>query len=457
MMPRPEALHPAAARMLARLDELAFHPGHEFPRIIRLEEPITGADPLGWLAAQPGRIKGYWSSRDAELEVAALGEADEVKGGQSGDYAACWNALRDRWAIAPAGIRYYGGFRFGPWHPHDSSWRPFQAYRFILPEFELLRDAQGRGILAANLFFRPGYDPISAARRLLGAMQFPESLKPRAAGRAQGRHEIPDRNQWNALVQQALADIRAGRLEKVVLARRVCFVLDQAVDAFTLVHRMREEAGRCYLFCGVHALGHAFVGASPERLYSRNGQSLSSEALAGTRPRGQTAQEDAALESELHENPKEQSEHRMVIDGIRAALASLGAVVRHDPTPSVLKLARVQHLVTRMQADLPPTVGDADILRALHPTPAVGGQPTAAAMEWLCRMEPFDRGWYTGPVGWVSPDAAEFAVALRCGLASGDRLCLFSGAGIVRDSDPEAEWAEMESKIGNILSILGSQ
>lgn len=457
MMLRPEALHPAAARLFARLDDLASHPGRDFPRIIRLEEPISGADPLGWLAAQPSRIKGYWSSRDGELEVAALGEADEVKGEQPGDYAACWLALRKRWALAPAGIRYYGGFRFGPWHPNDSSWRPFQAYRFILPEFELLRDAKGQGILAANLFFRPGHDPISSARHLLGTMQFPETLKPCTAGHPQGRYEIPDRNQWNALVKQALGDIRAGRLEKVLLARRVCLVLDQSVDAFTLIHRMREEAGRCYLFCGVHALGHAFVGASPERLYFRKGRSLSSEALAGTRPRGQTAQEDAALETELRENPKEQSEHRMVIDGIRAALSSLGASVQHDPAPSVLKLARVQHLVTRMQADLPLTVGDADILHALHPTPAVGGQPAAAAMEWLCRMEPFDRGWYTGPVGWVSPDAAEFAVALRCGLAAGNHLCLFSGAGIVRDSDPEAEWAEIELKISNVLSILGAQ
>ncbi len=457
MNPGPACPHPAAGRLRARIAALPDPRAGREPRLIRIEEELDGVDPLGWLAEQPGRIKGYWVSRGGELEVAALGEADEVKGRRAGDYAACWGALRERWAHAPAGVRYYGGFRFGPWHAQDPSWQPFQAYRFILPEFEVLRGADGRRRLAANLFFRADADPRPPACDALRAMRFPDRFAPEPAGRARGRHDAPDRAHWIASVERALSDIRAGRLDKVVLARRVCFALDRAVNAFTLVHRMREESGRCYLFCGVHAMGHAFVGASPERLYARAGARLSSEAVAGTRPRGRTPEEDAASERALRESPKEQDEHRLVVEGIRRALASLGAEVRHDSAPAVLKLARVQHLVTGIEAGLPPGVGDPEILGALHPTPAVGGHPPGAAMELLRELEPFDRGWYTGPVGWAGPDAAEFAVALRCGLAADNRLCLFSGAGIVRDSDPEAEWGEIESKIENVLAILRAE
>ncbi|HMP74851.1 MAG TPA: isochorismate synthase [Kiritimatiellia bacterium] len=455
----PSATMPLAAcrrleEQLARLPTDALN-GHS--RLLRLRESVESADLLAWLAAQPGRIKGYWADRDGGLEVAALGEADEVKGETAGDYAACWRALRERWPDADPETRYYGGFRFGPWHPSDPSWRPFQAYRFILPAFELLRRDDGRCELVCNLCPQPGRDPVAEARETLRAMTFPAAFQPSVIRGARGRHDTPARDAWISLVQQVLASLRAREVEKVVLARRVCFELEQAVDAFTLIHRMREEAGRCYLFCGVHQLGVAFVGASPERLYQRIGRRLRSEAVAGTRPRGATADEDLRLGDELMQSAKEQREHRLVVDGIRAALNPLAASIRIEPRMSLLKLARLQHLVTRIEADLSGTTDDPALLSALHPTPAVGGLPPARALPLLQRLEPFDRGWYTGPVGWVGPDSAEFAVAIRCGLAAGSKLCLFSGAGIVEGADPAAEWDEIESKLANFLAILRTE
>lgn len=452
----PQSPGDAVRRLSAQLDRVSRAPSPDQPVLLRLREPIAPSDLLAWLAAQPGRIKGYWVDRDGGLEVAALGEADEIKGEQAGDYAGCWQALRARWPGADPDTRYYGGFRFGPWHPKDPSWRPFQAYRFILPEFELIRRADGACELVCNLFFQPGRDPVDAARATLQQMQFPSAFQPNPVGATKGRHDMPDRDYWMRAVEEALGAIRAGRLEKVVLARRVCFELERAVDAFTLIHRMREESGRCYQFCGVHEAGVAFVGASPERLYQRIGRRLRSEAVAGTRSRGAGADADAALGTELLASVKDQQEHRLVVEGIRAALTPLSKSVHHDAEPALLKLARLQHLVTRVEAELREGVDDPAVLRALHPTPAVGGKPAGAALDWLARVEPFDRGWYTGPVGWVSPDAAEFAVALRCGLAAGSRLCLFSGAGIVADSDPASEWDEIESKLSTFLAILRS-
>ncbi|MCO5044464.1 MAG: isochorismate synthase [Verrucomicrobia bacterium] len=444
----------ACRRLETRLKELAAAPKARTSHLVRLSERLGAVDLLGWLAAQPGKIKGYWADRDGGLEVAALGEADEVKGETAGDYQTCWRELKERWNGADTDTRYYGGFRFGPWHPDDPSWAPFQAYRFVLPEFELIRREEGACELICNLSFRAERDPIPSALATLRAMQFPSSFQPKAVGRVLGRHDTPGRERWLRIVKEGLSAVRAREVEKVVLARRACFELEHSVDAFTLIHRMREEAGRCYLFCGVHQLGVAFVGASPERLYKRQGRTLHSEAVAGTRVRGATPSEDEALATALAQSAKERQEHQLVVDGIREGLSSLSSSIRIAEAPSILKLARLQHLVTKIEANLRPEVDDATLLGALHPTPAVGGRPAAEAIQLLNRLEPFDRGWYTGPVGWVGPDAAEFAVAIRCGVSAGSTLCLFSGAGIVADSDPAAEWDEIESKLSTFLSIL---
>jgi menaquinone-specific isochorismate synthase len=121
---------------------------------------------------------------------------------------------------------------------------------------------------------------------------------------------------------------------------------------------------------------------------------------------------------------------------------------------TILKLNQVQHLYTQCQGILKPDLTDADILPKLHPTPAVGGFPRTQALQLIEELEPFARGWYAAPVGWVGFDCAEFAVAIRSGLVDLDRLLLFAGAGIVIGSQPEAEWAEIENKIRHFTELF---
>jgi menaquinone-specific isochorismate synthase len=444
----------ARDQLLARIESLT--PASVAGRLMRFRERVeSDTDLLGWLAAQPGRIRGFWADREGGTEVAALGEADEVKGSIPGDYAACLRELNRRWPGADPDTRYYGGFRFGDWQSDDIAWRAFQAYRFVLPEVELIRRGDGRLELVCNVCGIDRADPLHALRETLRGIAPGAPLQPRPMARAIKRQDAPDNAAWLAIVERALAAIRTGDLEKIVLARRVSFELEHPADPFTLTRRVREEAGRCYLYAGVHDIGLAFIGASPERLYSRSGRSLRSEALAGTRPRASDAEIDEILARALMDDPKERREHRVVVEGIVKALTPLSRQCRADAVPSVLKLANVQHLLTRIEADLLQDTDDAALLRALHPTPALGGQPPSAAREWIAKLEPFDRGWYAGPIGWIAPDSAEFAVAIRCGLVAGNRLLLFSGAGIVAGSDPAAEWDEMESKLAGFLKILG--
>jgi len=180
-----------------------------------------------------------------------------------------------------------------------------------------------------------------------------------------------------------------------------------------------------------------------------------SEAVAGTRPRGETKAEDAALREELLQSLKERREHAFVEDAIRADLESVCTTVQSPEATDELALARGRHLHSRIQGTLHADTHTADLLKRLPPTPAVGGVPTDNAVAAIRAQEPFDRGWYAGPVGWVGRDTAEFAVALRAGLVEDNQIALFSGAGIVDGSTPDREWEEIEQKIGDFAAIMG--
>jgi len=211
----------------------------------------------------------------------------------------------------------------------------------------------------------------------------------------------------------------------------------------------------CYHFAVRPANGPAFVGASPERLFRREGRCVVSEAVAGTRPRGDTEEEDARLRRELLQSPKERREHAFVEKAIREDLTQVCTSVQSPNGTGELALARGCHLHSQLTGTLRSGTTTTDLLEKLHPTPAVGGVPTDDAVAAIRAQEPFDRGWYAGPVGWIGREAAEFAVGLRAGLVEETQIALFSGAGIVDGSVPDREWEEIEQKIGDFAAIMG--
>jgi len=160
------------------------------------------------------------------------------------------------------------------------------------------------------------------------------------------------------------------------------------------------------------------------------------------------------LRDELFESPKERREHAFVQEAIRAELEQLCTNVETPDAPGELALARSRHLHAPLTGTLRSGMGTIDLLKGLHPTPAVGGVPKDAALTAIRTQEPFDRGWYAGPVGWVGDGEAEFSVAIRSGLVQNARLALFSGAGIVDGSVPDREWEEIEQKIGDFAAVL---
>jgi menaquinone-specific isochorismate synthase len=269
------------------------------------------------------------------------------------------------------------------------------------------------------------------------------------------RTDHPDREGWRLNVERALAAFLEGRLDKVVLARRTEFGFAEEVDAALLAERLEEATPGCFHFYVEPEAGVAFVGASPERLFRREGYLIESEAVAGTRPRGASEADDDELRDDLLRSEKDKAEHDHVRVGIGEALGPLCDELEVEGGASEMKTASRRHLVSRVRGVLREGVTDPEILRALHPTPAVGGYPKEEALAEIRAAEPFDRGWYAGPVGWIGANEAEFAVGIRSGLVRGRSLSLFSGAGIVEGSVSEAEWAEVEQKIGDFTGIFG--
>ena len=410
--------------------------------------------PLRWLRDQSLPSKLYWSGREDGGGVAAVGAADLREGDVSEDQDALRKRLVPLLSSGDRRSRYYGGLRFDHLREPDAGWAPFGAYRFVLPRFEL-HAGDGEATLVCNLVLPRD------ARRQLGILEEIESLSfPRESSgdvlpEPVSRADHPDEKGWGHAVERALSAFSEGRLGKVVLARRTELGFAREVDASLLAERLKEATPGCFHFYVEPEEGVAFVGASPERLFRREGRDIKSEAVSGTRPRGASEADDAELREDLLRSEKDKAEHDHVRIGIGEALGPLCDELEVEAGVWEMKLASRRHLVSRARGTLREGITDAEVLGALHPTPAVGGYPKGEALEEIRTVEPFDRGWYAGPVGWIGANGAEFAVGIRSGLVRGCSLSLFSGAGIVEGSVPEAEWAEIEQKIGDFTGMFG--
>jgi menaquinone-specific isochorismate synthase len=262
---------------------------------------------------------------------------------------------------------------------------------------------------------------------------------------------VPEEFVWRGAVETAVARMQRGELEKVVLARAVDVVAEATVDARIVAGRLARRFPSCFTY-----VCDGLVGASPELLVRRTGRQAESLVLAGTVGRSADDDEDARLEQSLLASAKDRHEHRLAVESVMANLRGTAVEVEADEGPQLLRLANLSHLATHVQAWLPHDAPSAlSLALRLHPTAAVGGTPAAAALELIRALEAAPRERYAGPVGWVDASGdGEFALALRCAQLDGARARLWAGAGIVAESDPDAEVAETTVKLEAALSAL---
>lgn len=474
------------------------------PVVASLVEPAQPLDPIALFAHAPADLaRALWWRTDS-LALVGLGEALALGPSESipdrwrvpreaspAWLAQAWRRLAAEALVdapsdspAPAGPLLLGGFAFDPLRLAEPAWRSFPAARLVLPRLLLLGEGD-RWWLASTLVAWPGRDPageLEELRRLRALLLEPgagnDTIQPaangwaasrrdkladhRAAGRAgpamgaasPARVELCSPERWQAMVERAIAAIRRGELAKVVLARAVGVICQEPVSVERALRRLAKDYPGCTLFA--FSYGDAvFLGATPERLVRLHARRVETMALAGSIRRGTTPEEDAALAGALLASEKDRQEHAVVVDEIRAALAPLCRSLEIPGEPSLLSMRNVHHLATPVVGELAGDHTVLDLVERLHPTPAVGGAPRAAALAFIRAHEPVDRGWYAGPVGWVDrAGEGEFAVALRSGLIHSRTARLYAGCGILADSDPEAEYAESELKLQPLLRAL---
>jgi isochorismate synthase len=257
--------------------------------------------------------------------------------------------------------------------------------------------------------------------------------------------------EWTAALVAARSELRAGRAAKVVLARELVIETDRPLSRRAVLEQLRRAYPTAMAFAA-----DGFVGASPELLVERDGQLVRSHPMAGTAPRHADPARDAALAAELVASTKNMGEHRFTIDMVHDTLLPWCSYLDEEAEPSIVAMANVQHLATRVEGRLSsPPASVIELMRALHPTPAVNGVPGATALELIDQYEGFDRGCYGGPVGWV--DAAgngAWTVGIRSAEIEGCQARLFAGVGVVADSDPAAELAETRVKFEAVLNAI---
>ncbi|MGO9751187.1 MAG: isochorismate synthase MenF [Solirubrobacteraceae bacterium] len=430
---------------------------------------LESLDPSALVAAsqRPGE---HWfcmeqGDRDGAA-VAALGCAVELTASGPARFEAMdrrWRALAGAALADPpagpsgSGLIAVGGFAFAPGGGDSPSWEGFAPASLVVPEVSFARRG-GETWLTLNALLRPDDSATELQQRIdarLGRLSNgPLPLvDPALTGSYSIRSPMPPTH-YEEAVARAVQRIRAGELEKIVLAREVAVRAPNVHDPAAIFGVLREQFQSCY----VYAVGRGeatFLGASPELLVRREGQRASTVALAGSTRRSADPSVDEHLAQQLLCSDKEREENAIVARRISRALAPYAVWVTAALEPVVVRVANIQHLAAPIRAQLRGPVGVLELAAALHPTPAVGGEPSDVAQRLIPALEGIDRGWYAGPVGWSDAGGdGEFCVGLRCALLRGADATCYAGCGIVRDSDPAAELAETEVKLQALLPVL---
>lgn len=415
----------------------------------------------------------WWAPRDG-IEIAGLGVAAAISASGAerfGEIERRGRELLARVEVAggdapPITPRLWGGFAFAPGAASAPPWSDFGDAWFVLPRATYMRrgdrgwlslvvDGGGRaaregasaelcGLLDQLVRASRGDDGVRRWERGLDAAgEGPEILRLRQL----------DPGLWRERVEGIREVIAGGRCEKIVYARRTEVELARPIDETALLGRLDARHPACFRF-GVRRGARLFAGASPERLVARRGDLVTTESLAGSiAGAGGAGQALALLASR-----KDRGEHDVVTRAVVRALAPLCRSLEAATEPEVRALRDVLHLCTPVTGVLGRPVHVLELARVLHPTPAVGGEPTAPALGWIAEHEEAPRGWYSGPIGWFDARGdGELAVAIRSGLVEGARAYAWAGAGIVAASDPAAEYAETGLKQRALLDVLGAR
>ena len=432
-------------------------------------------DPLSFLEAASNDLGDgiLWSQASGASFVGA-GIALNITGygmERFGDVATAVRGLRGRvieiGETAPFPV--LGGFAFSDFGGNSGQWIGFPDAKFVIPSV-LVQSSPEIALRRLSVAVEPDASPdavhqhLTALERRTAAWSTCDAfgadsasgVRP-AADRQQTltHRSVPSRTAWEATVTAAVAQIRRGSLDKVVLAREERIEATRVFPAIDALRKLRDADATATLIA-MQSGASWFIGASPERLVKLDRGRVDVTCLAGSIAAGASGQERAALAAQLLASEKDRHEHEIVVASTMSALREVCDVVEREAgTPRVVLARAVQHLETPVCGYLRADGHILDLVARLHPTPAVGGFPRGRALAAIANLETIARGWYAGPFGWTDLDGSgEFSVAIRSALLNGATASVYAGCGIVADSDPESEFAETCLKMLPMLAAL---
>lgn len=444
----------------------------EKAQYVSITLPVACIDPLAALELIGNNKESfYWRSPQNAMSISAGGNLIELRStgkNRFSDIAMQTAHLKDLIQAYTAvehdmaGPLFLGGYSFND-HNIGKLWKKFGAARFILPEWMLL-EIEGYHLLTlsfkkenltADAIYQEVISKVTRFLNLAGELT-------RRTGRESGVPSVlcllqteEEKLRWNRNIESAKSYIRQGKFDKIVIARSMQVESGTDIKPSVLSHYLRNAYPDCYNFLIQPDQETSFVGATPERLAGFKDGMVQTEGLAGTISRGKSALEDATLARELLQSHKNLEEHQFVVKAIQNSLNLFSDSIEHPDRPGIKKFQNVQHLFTPIKAKIKKGVQIHDLIRKLHPTPAVGGYPKEKSFKYIHEIEQLDRGWYAAPVGWFNLSGfGEFAVAIRSALLHKNKAELFAGCGIVKESEPETEWKETVLKFKPLLDAL---
>jgi len=453
-------------RQLDTILKRALHKAKEKnkPQLVSITRQIDKIDPVLFFnrAKVMNKDRFFWTSTDDAFYLVGVGNVYDIIANydrfsvteEEWQQITQDASIHNPYHTPGTGMIAIGGMSFDPKRPRTNLWKNFPDSHLTIPEFTLTIDKDCY-FLTMNTFVNVEDDIYAKVNQLL---EMEETLLYQKHSLDENTHVIHKEelavDEWLNSVHQAIEMIKHRRVNKVVLARELRLTFNNAVSIGQVIEKLLATQPNSYVFA-IEREGDCFIGATPERLVKIEGNHLLSTCLAGTAPRGQTMEEDENIRQSLLQDEKNLEEHKYVVQMIRENIEQCCTNIHIPKTPTVHPLKNLQHLYTPVRATLRDDCTIFDIIKRLHPTPALGGEPRDEALAFIRQYESLDRGWYGAPVGWLDDQHnGEFVVGIRSSLIQQDEASLFAGCGIMKDSDPAVEYEETSIKFLPMLNVL---
>ena len=404
----------------------------------------------------------FWHSYSDNFTSVGIGETAIISNqdDSSEEINHAWRELINKTTIhntykeIGSGMLAMGGLTFDPKKEKTALWENYPAYELIVPKITITQGEVTYLTINLKVEATSNIEEITKETRALidvlltKDMDF--TIQPR---KVKNKIEI-EPEEWKESVKLARDAIIAEKAKKIVLAREMRLSFEDELIVGDVLEKLIETQPNSYIFA-IEKGSDCFVGATPERLVKVTGNELLSTCLAGTAPRGETKEADEKIGADLLNDAKNREEHKYVVQMIKESIDPACENINIPDKPVIYPLANLQHLYTPVTADLKEGNTIIDLVKKLHPTPALGGLPSEAALQFIRDHERLDRGWYGAPVGWLDDRFnGEFAVAIRSGLIQADEASIFAGCGVMKDSVPEHEYEETNVKFLPMLNVL---